>query len=103
MQTPRPVVGYALNVFPAETLAELWTVLENEVLQIKQRVFPNEVFPIELRFSEKIVRDLNCDEVACLKYFLDTHDLALVTVNGFVMPHFHGERVKEREIGRAHV
>lgn len=96
MQKIRPTVGYALNVFPAETLAELWTCLETEVLQIKQRVFPDEVFPIELRFSEKIVRDLNCDEVVRLKYFLDTHDLALVTVNGFVMPHFHGERVKER-------
>ncbi|MEI6082805.1 MAG: hypothetical protein WCS70_00735 [Verrucomicrobiota bacterium] len=96
MQKVRPTVGYALNVFPAETLADLWTCLETEVLQIKQRVFPNEVFPIELRFSEKIVRDLHCDEVARLKYFLDMHDLALVTVNGFVMPHFHGERVKER-------
>lgn len=96
MQENRPVVGYALNVFPAETLAELWTVLENEVRQIKARVFPNEVFPIELRFSEKIVRDLRCEEVARLKHFLDVHDLALVTVNGFVMPHFHGERVKER-------
>jgi len=96
MQKVRPTVGYALNVFPAETLPDLWTCLETEVLQIKERVFPDEVFPIELRFSEKIVRDLNCDEVARLKYFLDTHDLALVTVNGFVMPHFHGERVKEK-------
>ncbi|MCG3149023.1 MAG: hypothetical protein PCFJNLEI_02475 [Verrucomicrobiae bacterium] len=96
MQKNRPAVGYALNVFPAETLAELWTCLETEVLQIKDRVFPDEVFPIELRFSEKIVRDLDCAEVARLKYFLDTHDLALITVNGFVMPHFHGERVKER-------
>lgn len=96
MQTPRPVVGYALNVFPAETLAELWACLENEVLEIKARVFPDEPFPIELRFSERIIRDLTCDEISRLKYFLDAHDLALVTVNSFVMPHFHGERVKER-------
>jgi sugar phosphate isomerase/epimerase len=91
-------LGYALNVFPYDTLAELWACLENEVLQIKERAFPEEAFPIELRFSERIVRELSsdCDAVARLKYFLDTHDLALITVNGFVMPAFHGERVKER-------
>jgi len=90
------VLGYALNVFPTETLEELWRCIETDVLEIKRRVFPDEIFPVELRFSERIVRDLDCDQVSRLKYFLDTHDLALVTVNGFVMPHFHGERVKER-------
>lgn len=96
MPENRRTVGYALNVFPAETLADVWKFLEHEVLEIKARVFPDEIFPIELRFSERIVHDLTCDEVARLKYFLDTHDLALVSVNAFVMPHFHGERVKER-------
>jgi hypothetical protein len=92
------VVGYALNVFPYETLDDLWSCLEGDVLEIKERAFPNEVFPIELRFSERLVNELtqDCDRVARLKWFLDTHDLALVTVNGFVMPHFHAERVKER-------
>jgi sugar phosphate isomerase/epimerase len=95
---PRRVVGYALNVFPYETLDELWACLEGDVLRIKERAFPDEAFPIELRFSERIVNQLqqDCDRVARLKYFLDTHDLSLVTVNGFVMPHFHGGRVKER-------
>ena len=94
----RRAVGYALNVFPYETLDDLWNCLEGDVLEIKERVFPREVFPIEARFSERLVNELlqDCDRVARLKYFLDTHDLALVTVNGFVMPHFHGERVKER-------
>src|SRR5437867_3286743 len=91
----RRPVGYALNVFPYETLDELWACLEGDVLRIKERVFRDEVFPVELRFSERIVRELDCDQVARLKYFLDTHDLALVSINGFVMPHFHGERVKE--------
>jgi hypothetical protein len=94
----RRAVGYALNVFPYETLDDLWACLEGDVLEIKERAFPNEVFPIELRFSERLVSELmqDCDRVSRLKYFLDIHDLALVTVNGFVMPHFHGERVKER-------
>jgi len=93
----RPV-GYALNAFPYETLDQLWACLETEVLAIKARIFPDEIFPVELRFSERIVAELqqDCTRVARLKQFLDINDLALVTVNGFVMPHFHGERVKER-------
>ncbi len=92
------VLGYALNVFSYDALAELWACLEGDVLRLKDAAFPNEVFPIELRLSERLVRELqtDCDQVARLKYFLDTHDLALITVNGFVMPGFHGERVKER-------
>jgi hypothetical protein len=91
-------LGYALNVFPYDSLAELWACLAGAVSQLKEAAFANEVFPIELRFSERLVRELqnDCDEVARLKYFLDTHDLALITVNGFVMPSFHGQRVKER-------
>lgn len=96
--SPARTIGYSLNVFPYTTLAELWPVLEGDVLRIKESVFPNEVLPVELRFSQRLVDELlqDCDQVAKLKYFLDTNDLALVTVNGFVMPAFHGERVKER-------
>jgi hypothetical protein len=92
------VIGYALNVFPYNTLSELWACLEGDVLKLKEAAFPNEPFPIELRFSERLVRELqnDCNEVARLKYFLDANDMLLVTVNGFVMPSFHGERVKER-------
>ncbi len=91
-------VGYALNVFPYHTLPELWQCLATDVLALKARAFPDGSFPIELRFSEPLVRELarDCDQVARLKYFLDTHDLALVTVNAFVMPRFHGAAVKEK-------
>lgn len=91
--TCRPV-GYALNVFPYRTLAELWTCLEGDVLKLKGIACPDEPFPIELRLSESLLRELR--DVAPLKAFLDAHGLALVTINAFVMPAFHGERVKER-------
>ena len=91
-----PTVGYALNAFPCETFADWWTCLNTDVLAIKRRVFPTEVFPIELRFSEQLVRELTPDRVAQLKIFFAAHGLALVTVNAFVMPHFHGAPVKER-------
>jgi hypothetical protein len=92
------LLGYALNVFPYETIDELWDCLRSDILKIKERVFPDEIFPVELRFSERIVNELqqDCERVAKLKYFLDTHDLAPVTVNAFVMPAFHGQPIKER-------
>ena len=93
----RRAVGYALNVFSYRTLAELRMCLETDVLRLKAAVFPRESFPIELRFSEHIVAELQNapDEILRLKNFLDDHDLALITINGFVMPVFHGEPVKE--------
>ena len=36
---PRRVVGYALNVFPYETLDELWACLEGDVLRIKELLY----------------------------------------------------------------
>ena len=92
----RPLVGYALNAFPCESFADWWACLTTDVLEIKRRVFPDEVFPIELRFSEQFIEELTPARVAQLRNFLTDHDLALLTVNAFVMPHFHGAPVKER-------
>ena len=91
-------VGYALNAFPYRTLAQLRACLADDVLQVKAAAFAGETFPIELRLSENLLRELQADRdaVASLKQFLDANDLALVTINAFVMPEFHGERVKER-------
>jgi sugar phosphate isomerase/epimerase len=96
MPETRPT-GYALNVFPAETLAQLRATLTGDVARIKHRIFPDTDFPIELRFSERIVAELQAPgAISDLRQILDTGGLRLVTVNAFVMPHFHGERVKER-------
>ena len=95
-ETYRPIVGYALNAFPCESFADWWTCLNTDVLEIKRRVFPDESFPIEMRFSAQLIRELTPDRVAQLKSFFATNGLALVTVNAFVMPHFHGAPVKER-------
>lgn len=91
-------LGYALNAFPYHTLAELWDCLETDILLLKERVSPTAPFPIELRLSEPLVRELTGDRAALarLKHFLDVHVFALVTVNAFVLPRFHGQPVKER-------
>lgn len=97
-RTARRQLGYALSAFPYHTLAELWPCLTGDVLAIKQRVFPDKPFPIELRVSEPIVRELQerPDEVLRLRDFFADQQLDLVTVNAFVLPRFHGQPVKER-------
>jgi sugar phosphate isomerase/epimerase len=91
-------VGYALNVFPYRTLAELRACLAGDVLKVKADAFPGGTFPIELRLSENLLPELQADRdtLADVKRFLDANQLALVTINAFVMPAFHGEQVKER-------
>lgn len=93
-ETFRRPVGYALNVFPYRTAAELWTCLRGDVLRLKSLASPHEPLPIELRLAPELLCELH--NPAALKTFLTDHDLALVTVNAFVMSAFHGERVKER-------
>ncbi len=97
-QSQPVVLGYALNAFPYHTLTELWPVLETDVLAIKQRVFPDAPFPIELRVSAPIVAELTRDPatVTRLREFFTAHELALVSLNAFVMPRFHGQPVKEQ-------
>ena len=95
-ETYRPAIGYALNAFPCESFADWWTCLNTDVLAIKQRVCPDEILPLELRFSEQFIRELTPGRIRQLKTFFAAQGLALVTVNAFVMPHFHGAPVKER-------
>lgn len=91
-------LGYALNAFAYHTLEELWPVLRGPVAAIKQRMFGADPFPVELRFSEPLVASLRADARGCarLREALRAGGLRAITANGFVMPRFHGERVKER-------
>jgi sugar phosphate isomerase/epimerase len=94
LRPTRRAVGYALNVFPYRTLDDLWACLQGDVLKLKALASPREPLPIELRLSESLLGELR--DPAPLKSFLDAHGLLLATINAFVMPAFHGERVKER-------
>ncbi len=94
---PTRTFGYSLNVFPSETLEQLWSCLQNEALAIKESIFPDSKFPVELRFSQQLVTELqsSCEEVARLKHYLDTREMDVITINGFVMDGFQNQRVKE--------
>src|SRR5438876_207838 len=91
-------VGYALNAFPYEDLRGMTMVLRHDAPIIKRAAFPSEPFPIELRFSQRIVDALRNRPrlVAELRQQLRENGLQLVTINGFVPLSFHRGRVKER-------
>ncbi|MBI5397448.1 MAG: hypothetical protein HZA91_19290 [Verrucomicrobia bacterium] len=93
-----PSVGYSLNVFPDETLAELWTTLRTRAVRIRREAFGNRPFPVELRLSAQMVAELRAKPQAVveLRDYLRREGLRLVTLNAFVPVSFHQPNLKER-------
>ncbi len=98
LMRPTNPLGYSLNVFPDETLAELWRTLREEAVAIQREMFGKENFPLELRFSAQKVQELIADPARCehLGRFLRANRLELVTLNAFVPLTFHEPNVKEK-------
>lgn len=76
----------------------MWDVLRNKVPGIKEKVFGEGKFYIELRLSQKIVDEIaGSDRILReLQNFLYQQNLALVTINAFVPLTFHEGYVKEK-------
>ncbi len=93
-----PSVGYSLNVFPDETLDELWTTLRTRAARIRRDAFGNRPFPVELRLSAQMVAELRAKPQAVieLRDYLRGEGLRLVTLNAFVPASFHQPNLKER-------
>lgn len=94
----RPLLGYALNVFPDETLPQLWRTLHEQAAPLQRESCRNEPLPIELRLSAQMTRTLTADAAQRQKLaeFLRAHRLDLVTLNAFVPFSFHEPNVKEK-------
>jgi sugar phosphate isomerase/epimerase len=93
-----PSVGYSLNVFPDETLAELWTTLRTHAVRIRREAFGNRPFPVELRLSAQMAAELRAKPQAVieLRDYLRGEGLRLVTLNAFVPVSFHQPNLKAR-------
>jgi sugar phosphate isomerase/epimerase len=98
MVRQRPRIGYSLNVFPDETLAELRTTLRRRARRIRHEAFRRRRFPVELRLSARMVEQLRANprQVNALRDFLRDEGMQLVTLNAFVPVSFHQTNLKER-------
>jgi sugar phosphate isomerase/epimerase len=91
-------IGYSLNVFPDESLEELWHTLRHRAPHIRREAYHDREFPVELRFSQRMVGELRTQPaaVAELRDLLRDEGLRLVALNAFVPISFHQPDLKER-------
>jgi sugar phosphate isomerase/epimerase len=91
-------IGYCLNVFPDESLEELRHTLRHRAPHIRREAYHDREFPVELRFSQRMVEELRAQPaaVAELRDLLRDEGLRLVALNAFVPISFHQPNLKER-------
>ncbi|MDF2866737.1 MAG: hypothetical protein K0S11_207 [Gammaproteobacteria bacterium] len=93
-QTPFEL-SYCSNVHAGESWQAVFTNLVNYVLPLKARLAPNQPFGIGLRLSNQAASELLSGTLlADFNNWLAEHRLYILTVNGFVYGHFHGQPVK---------
>jgi sugar phosphate isomerase/epimerase len=87
---------YCTNIHRGETWAQVWQVLQTDVLAVKKAFCPDRPFGVGLRLSWIAIEELRQPEVlSALKDFLKANDLYVFTLNAFPYGPFHGVRVKE--------
>jgi sugar phosphate isomerase/epimerase len=98
MVRPSTSIGYSLNVFPDESLEELRHTLRHRAPHIRREAFRDREFPVELRFSQRMIEELRAQPaaVAELRDTLRDEGLRLVALNAFVPVSFHQPDLKER-------
>lgn len=94
-------LAYCTNVHPAESWAETFAVLQDDVLDVRRQLVAARQLPgpfaIGLRLSAQAAEELLAGD--CLRDFqswLAESECYVFTINGFPYGNFHGERVKEQ-------
>jgi sugar phosphate isomerase/epimerase len=88
-------LSYCSNVHAGESWQAVFAKLVDYILPLKARLAPNQAFGIGLRLSNQAASELLAGaQLAEFKRWLAEHQLYILTVNGFVYGHFHGQPVK---------
>ncbi len=89
------IIPYCLNIHPGETLTDIRGAITRYALKVKERIAPNQPYPLGLRFSAGVVDELaDNDALDLFKAFLETNSLYVTGINGFPYGTFHGTTVK---------
>lgn len=87
---------YCTNVHRGETWAEVWHLLQTDVLAVRRDVAPDRPFAIGLRLSGIALAEASQPfALEQMRDYLAANDLYLFTLNAFPYGPFHGTRVKE--------
>jgi hypothetical protein len=87
---------YCTNIHSGESWPEVMQDLNNFVLPLKVKLSPRQPFGIGLRLSRTAADQLSKPEpLVNFKKWLSSHQLYVMTINGFPYGAFHNARVKE--------
>ncbi len=89
-------LAYCTNVHRGNSWSETFDSLESYVLQVREKVCPDDPFAIGLRLGAEAARELaDPDKLFAFQQWLEKRDCYVFTINGFPYGSFHGTRVKE--------
>ena len=90
-------LAYCTNVHRGNNWAETFASLENDVMQVKKKVCPDDPYAIGLRLGAEAAEELSQPEmIKNFKQWLEIQNAYVFTINGFPYGNFHGQRVKEK-------
>ena len=90
-------LAYCTNVHRGNSWAETFSSLENDVMEVRKKICPDEPYAIGLRLGADAARELSHSETLVkFKRWLEEKNAYIFTINGFPYGNFHGQRVKEQ-------
>jgi hypothetical protein len=90
-------LAYCTNVHRGNSWAETFSSLENDVMEVRRKICPDEPYAIGLRLGADAARELSQSEtLEAFKRWLEEKNAYIFTINGFPYGNFHGQRVKEQ-------
>ncbi len=96
-QSPQLNLTYCTNIHPANGWPAVLAGLQQHVLDLKQRVAPDQAFGIGLRLSGQESHEvLEPNTLAAFQAWLTEHNLYVFTLNGFPYHPFHQQPVKDQ-------
>jgi hypothetical protein len=90
-------LAYCTNVHRGNSWAETFSSLENDVMEVRKKICPDEPYAIGLRLGADAALELSQSEtLEAFKRWLEEKNAYIFTINGFPYGNFHGQRVKEQ-------
>jgi hypothetical protein len=95
MKTPHGHLTYCTNIHAGEKWHDHFSILQENIPKIKKALSPDEPFGIGLRLANEASLELQNENLATFKKWLNENDCYVFTMNGFPYGGFHRTKVKD--------
>jgi len=90
-----PVITYCTNIHPGESWQEIFSAVREHAPVVKERVSPENLFPIGLRLSGRAAQEMRLEEAEDFLHWCRDQGFYVATLNGFPYGSFHHTPVKQ--------